>query len=503
MNIRHKLEAEQLARWGRLLDRSCGEAFHIGIFSPYLELLWHTEGGKSQWENLPAGWHSDLASGHSQSLGETCNGVLAYRAETDQGPVALLAVPKVTGVSPEALSLLQATLEDVAEGIAEQLQLNSELATTSRELADRYEELHLIYDTDKHLEKQSFGISVLNAVLHTCAEQMNVDVASYVEAETTNIVTATNLSKPIANLDLVEVEMRGDLFRFVSASREPVVFNTTEDTRRNYIFTNMPYKIMACPIFLEKEMPAILVLLNHNDKRDFSNSDRRLAEVMANQLSNILRMRRMLNKMDRFSGQLAAVMVETMEAKDPYTRGHSERVQYVASRIGLALELSESQQDHLRWAALMHDIGKIGIPDAVLCKPGRLTPDEYTFIKVHPERSYEIIKHIDHLHDSLPGVRHHQERWDGNGYPAGLAGTEIPLLARIIAVADTYDSITSSRAYRPGRTHEDALEEIIRVSGTQLDPRIVGIFQKICEDEPAWIAELGIRRRPIEPHVEL
>jgi len=143
---------------------------------------------------------------------------------------------------------------------------------------------------------------------------------------------------------------------------------------------------------------------------------------------------------------------------------------------------------------LLHDVGKIGIPDAVLCKPSRLTPDEYSFIKVHPERSYEILRHIKHLEKAVLGARHHQEMYDGKGYPHGLKGEHIPLHGRIIAVPDTYDSITSSRAYRAGRSHEIAMQEIERVSGTQLDPAIVKVFKELVAAEPEWLQRFNIRR---------
>jgi len=162
--------------------------------------------------------------------------------------------------------------------------------------------------------------------------------------------------------------------------------------------------------------------------------------------------------------------------------------------IARSMGLPEDEMPDLHWGSLLHDVGKIGIPDAILCKPARLTEDEYTFIKVHPERSYEILRYIEQLKNAMPGVRHHQEMFDGKGYPHGLKGERIPLHARIIAVADTYDSITSSRAYRPGRTHEKAIAEIERVSGSQLDPAVVEVFLQMCAAEPQWLERFRIRR---------
>jgi HD-GYP domain-containing protein (c-di-GMP phosphodiesterase class II) len=261
--------------------------------------------------------------------------------------------------------------------------------------------------------------------------------------------------------------------------------------------------VMACPVRRTTDIDAQLVLLNHDNKPPFSNSDRRLAEVLANQLSSLGQTYSLMNQLTRFNEQLAAALIEAVEAKDPYTRGHSERVHHISMEIGRALGLPKDELENLFWGSLLHDVGKIGIPDAVLCKPDRLTPDEYAFIMVHPERSYEILRHVEYLKDAVPGARHHQEKYDGNGYPHGLKGDRIPLNGRIIAVADTYDSITSSRAYRPGRSHELAMREIERVSGTQLDPNIVAVLKQVVAAEPEWLVRFAIsRERTSEPHHE-
>lgn len=223
-------------------------------------------------------------------------------------------------------------------------------------------------------------------------------------------------------------------------------------------------------------------------------SDRKLAEVLANQLASLSNTFMLLESMNEFNQQLAMTLIEAVEAKDPYTRGHSERVHFITMEIGRAMGLPADELEDLHWGSLLHDVGKIGIPDAVLCKPSRLTKDEFTFIMVHPERSYEILRHIKHLDKAVLGARHHQEMYDGKGYPHGLKGDRIPLHGRIIAVADTYDSITSSRAYRAGRSHEIAMKEIERVSGTQLDPAIVNLFMQVVAAEPEWLVRFNIRR---------
>jgi HD-GYP domain-containing protein (c-di-GMP phosphodiesterase class II) len=411
-------------------------------------------------------------------------GYVAVRAAAEEGAL-------------QTWDALAETLEDIVAGVRDELASRIELDTMARELAERYEELHLVYAIDKQVQQLDPGADLFEKLLQSWAGHMNADVAAFVKPGENLCVHATNLSAPIHNLDLVLVEMRGDLYRFAHSSRAPIVINAVDDPRRAYIFTDLPFKLLCCPVVHDKVVVAILVLVNHLDKPDFSNSDRKLAELLANQLSGLSRMYGMLSETKKFNEQMAAALIEAVEAKDPYTRGHSERVHYISMQIGAALRLGTKDTDDLFWGSLLHDVGKIGIPDAVLCKPGRLTRDEFTFIMVHPERSYEILRHIDRLKGAVPGARHHQEKYDGTGYPHGLKGNDIPFNARIIAVADTYDSITSSRAYRAGRSHEVAMAEIARCSGTQLDPEVVRAFEQVCALEPEWIARFHIHRDPV------
>lgn len=169
-------------------------------------------------------------------------------------------------------------------------------------------------------------------------------------------------------------------------------------------------------------------------------------------------------------------LVKALEAKDHYTKEHSERVTALALNLANHLGLSETEIESLRFAGHLHDIGKVGIQDKILLKPGRLTPEEYEVIKRHPLIGAEIVGHISLLRDEVLIIKHHHERWDGKGYPDGLAGEEIPFLARILAVADTYDAMTSNRPYRPPLSHEVALREIRQNSGTQFDPLVVEAF---------------------------
>jgi len=170
--------------------------------------------------------------------------------------------------------------------------------------------------------------------------------------------------------------------------------------------------------------------------------------------------------------------IKAIEAKDQYTRGHSDRVSTMAMEISRIIEADCSEFD-LEFASKLHDIGKIGISDWILCKPGQLTDEETAEIRRHPEIGADILKPMPIFEHLIPAIRHHHERFDGNGYPDRLKGNEIPLLSRIITVADTFDALTSNRPYRKATSVENALEIIYTLKGSQLDPEIVEAFLAI------------------------
>ncbi|MEL1134678.1 HD-GYP domain-containing protein [Desulfitobacterium sp. THU1] len=167
-----------------------------------------------------------------------------------------------------------------------------------------------------------------------------------------------------------------------------------------------------------------------------------------------------------------------VDARDKYTSGHSQRVSIISSAIGQVMGLDIEILQRLELAARLHDIGKIGVPDEILHKPGKLSEFEQEIIRLHPSIAFSILKDISFLNSILPIILHHHERYDGSGYPAGIKGEAIPFESRIIAVADTYDAMTSDRPYRKGQNHDLAIKEIQRCVGTQFDPSIVEAFMK-------------------------
>ncbi|WP_459076745.1 HD-GYP domain-containing protein [Herbivorax alkaliphila] len=184
-------------------------------------------------------------------------------------------------------------------------------------------------------------------------------------------------------------------------------------------------------------------------------------------------------------GYLQTVMslANSIEAMDAYTRGHCQRVMEISCELARVLELDDVQIENLRYAAILHDIGKIGISPNILNKNGKLNDAEFEEIKKHPQIGYNILKDIKFLKEAVCGILQHHERYDGKGYPNGLKGNEICVFGRIMCVADAFDAMTSDRPYRKGMRVEDAMRELERCKGSQFDPSIVNMFLNLMDSE--------------------
>ncbi len=185
-------------------------------------------------------------------------------------------------------------------------------------------------------------------------------------------------------------------------------------------------------------------------------------------------------------------LIQALEARDPYTRGHSDTVADISVKIAQQMSFNSHDLERIAFAARLHDLGKIGIRDDVLLKPGALTNEEYELIKQHPILGAEILRPIPSMEDIIPAVFHHHERMDGQGYPNGLMGNEIPLWARIIAVADVYDALTTDRPYRMAMSHDKAMLIITQNSGTQFCPECVKTFELLVAKDPRHPKELSL-----------
>ncbi|MBV9398993.1 MAG: HD-GYP domain-containing protein [Bryobacterales bacterium] len=184
-------------------------------------------------------------------------------------------------------------------------------------------------------------------------------------------------------------------------------------------------------------------------------------------------------------------LANALDARDPYTAGHSRRVSQYACAIARSMQLPPKQIEEIRVGALLHDIGKIGIADNILQKPGKLSEEENRAIQEHPTIGRKILESVQGFQPYLPIVELHHENWDGTGYPRGLRHEDTPLAARIVKIADAYDAMTSDRPYRRGMRHEEALAVIARFSGTQMDPGVVDVFLRLSQSEPEFMAVLN------------
>jgi HD-GYP domain-containing protein (c-di-GMP phosphodiesterase class II) len=189
-------------------------------------------------------------------------------------------------------------------------------------------------------------------------------------------------------------------------------------------------------------------------------------------------------------------LAAAIDGKDPYTRGHSERVSRFSVAIAERLGLSDEEVEKIRISAVLHDVGKIGIDDVVLKKPAALTDEEYEIMKTHPQKGYKIMSQIPGIKEFLPGMYMHHEMVNGQGYPQGLKGDEIPLMARIVSVADTFDAMTTDRPYQKAMEFNAAVERLKTFVGTRYDARVVQAFVDACEEGQIRPGSVRLKKRP-------
>lgn len=270
------------------------------------------------------------------------------------------------------------------------------------------------------------------------------------------------------------------------ACGEPVV---EHGTRAAELLAEQPDKpvssVAVVPLRTRERLLGWIGVTSFTEGKRFLEGQRKLLSIVASRAAAAIDNARLYEDLQATFQQTIESLARTIDKMDRYTAGHSERVARYSAALAKWLGLSDAMVEIVRQAALMHDIGKIGCV-MNLNKPGKLTQDEYEIFKRHPAYGREILDPIKFLEPVIPGVHLHHERWDGRGYPLGLAKEEIPLIARIISVADTYDAMTSDRAYRRALPHEVSVNEIVRCSGSQFDPSIAGEFTERID---SWLDE--------------
>lgn len=234
--------------------------------------------------------------------------------------------------------------------------------------------------------------------------------------------------------------------------------------------------LVALPLWHDRQLLGVVLAMNCNDRGDFTSVDVQLLKAVSDRLAAFLANQRLYADLADLLMGLLHALVNSIDAKDPYTCGHSERVAYYSRALASAAGLDPRECERVYLAGLLHDVGKIGVPDAILGKPGKLTNEEFAAMKKHPEVGARILGRVRQIADLVPGVLHHHERVDGRGYPRRMSGREIPLLGRIICLADCFDAMTTSRTYRKALPLLVAVAEIRRCSGTQFDPELAEMF---------------------------
>lgn len=276
---------------------------------------------------------------------------------------------------------------------------------------------------------------------------------------------------------------------WVVGKDEPVIIENVQndarffkeaDKRSEFLTKNM----ICAPLKSKGKILGVLEAINKKTGV-FNNEDMEVFNALANQVTTAVENAYLYQELKETFYEFTEALADTIEKRDPYTGGHTKRVMTYSAGIGEYLGLSEKDIENLKLASILHDIGKIAVRDNVLLKEGRLTPEETDYINQHPVHGAEIIKHIKQLKDVMPGVKWHHEKYDGSGYPDHLKNGEIPLIARIIAVADTFDAITSDRPYRKALSHEDALNELRKYTGTQFDRETVEAFLAVHKEPDA------------------
>lgn len=257
----------------------------------------------------------------------------------------------------------------------------------------------------------------------------------------------------------------------------------------NYIKDLEPENMLMAPLVSKGELLGVIQAIN-STHGNFNEEDYHFVDAVSNQMTNVLENSLLIEQLHNQFVQVISALADAIGKKDSYTGGHTKRVAHFSDCIAKEMDLNTTEIRDLKMAAVLHDIGKIGIEDKILKKDSALNDEEFAIMKEHPKLGYEILGHIDSLHSVVDGMRFHHERPDGKGYPFGLKGDEIPAIAMIISVADTFDAMISTRPYRKGLPPMVAYEEILNHRGTQFSENVVDAFCRWFEKSSMFKGEL-------------
>ena len=412
-------------------------------------------------------------------------------------PAASEWIARQSPWSADQLMLMAEAVQGRLDAEAQVARMQDEVDQVSQNLASTYEEISLLYSVTQNLRISSTDEELGQTTLDWLGDCIParafaiqyLPVGDETDAAYKSRKRALLVSNGDCPLDSDQfTQLLDGLDHDLSAA--PFVANlrvTAADTWPNPSVR----QLIVVPLSEGDNVFGWLAAINHEDDEEFGTVEANLLNSVAALLGIHSGNRALYRQQSELVANVVRALVSAIDAKDPYTSGHSDRVARFAVRIALELRCNPKLVNTIYMAGLLHDVGKIGIDDNVLRKAGRLTEPEFEHIKMHPEMGYKILADIKQLADVLPAVLHHHERWDGQGYPKGLAGPDIPQMARIMSVADAYDAMTSDRPYRAGMP-DDKVDDIFRRgSGDYWDPRVVDAYFRAKQD----IIEIRRRER--------
>lgn len=328
---------------------------------------------------------------------------------------------------------------------------------------------------------------LMNLIVTRAKEEMNTSESFlFLRGEKGRLQVNCQKGFSQTSVDTIEKNINNKVFEKVLNERTSVRLSIKENAQELEALGNTREKIrnlLCVPLIPPQEKFAIGILgvANLLVEDNFTEEQEDYLSTLAIDAAMFLNTAKLINDLERSYYEMIKALAQAMEARDPYTRGHIDRVQHYSELLAVSLKLSKKKIEIISQAAILHDVGKIGTRDNILLKPGDLTQDERVEMNQHVLHSVAILKDISSINNEvLDIVLHHHEKYDGHGYPHGLAGNNIPLGARIIAVADTYDAMITDRPYRKAFTLEEAIEKMSKASGTQFDPQVFEAFRNLA-----------------------
>ena len=372
-----------------------------------------------------------------------------------------------------------AILSPFAALLGDNISKDAEIDSLTDEIALRYEELTYVYELAGNMEMDQRLSLSLDKIFGTALTSLELDGLILFSSQTgrSQVYVPPDGEAGLTPSDIIYFDrMERQACAAVLESGKPWIANELHKDARFPDATPGCSHLIAVPVNVQDDEQGVITVVRSSEKHRFYIGDVKLISALAKQLAIVIRNARLFGEVRSLFLNLVKSLIAIVEAKHKDTRGHSERVHAICGFLADQFELDGKTREALHWASLFHDIGKISIPDAILNKPGKLTVEEFDTVKRHPAQGYEVLSHIEQLHDALPGIRHHHEKMDGTGYPDGIGGDDIPLIARVIAVADVYDALTSTRAYRPDMSIDKALGIMRDGEGNHFDPIVLKVF---------------------------